>query len=62
MAIVDEDVWPPPLTEEPLVPDPNQKIPYSDMIAGGKSDMRDVIQPTYDAINKEYGLNEKQEK
>jgi len=32
------------------------------MIAGGKSDMRDVIQPTYDAINKEYGLNEKQEK
>ena len=62
MAIVDEDVWPPPLSEEPLVPDPNQKIPYSDMIAGGKSDMRDVIQPTYDAINKEYGLNEKQEK
>ena len=62
MAIVDEDVWPPPLTEEPLVPDPNQKIPYSDMIAGGKSDMRDVIQPTYDAINKEYGLTEKQEK
>ena len=62
MAIVDEDVWPPPLTEEPLVPDPNQKIPYSDMIAGGKSDMKDVIQPTYDAINKEYGLTEKQEK
>ena len=62
MAIVDEDVWPPPVTEEPLVPDPSQRIPYSDMIAGGKSDMRDVIQPTYDAINKEYGLNEKQEK
>jgi ribonuclease Z len=62
MAVVDEDVWPPPLTEEPLVPDPNQRIPYSDMIAGGKSDMRDVIQPVYDEINKEYGLNETQEK
>jgi hypothetical protein len=31
------------------------------MIAGGKYDMRDVIQPTYDEINKEYGLNEKQD-
>jgi ribonuclease Z len=62
MAVVDEDVWPPPLTEEPLIPDPNQRIPYSDMIAGGKSDMRDVIQPVYDEINKEYGLNEEQEK
>jgi ribonuclease Z len=62
MAVVDEDVWPPPLTEEPLIPDPNQRIPYSDMIAGGKSDMKDVIQPVYDEINKEYGLNEKQEK
>jgi hypothetical protein len=27
----------------------------------GKSDMKDVIQPVYDEINKEYGLNEKQE-
>jgi len=62
MAVVDEDVWPPPATDEPLVPDPNQRIPYSDMIAGGKSDMKDVIQPVYDEINKEYGLNEKQEK
>ena len=62
MAVVDEDVWPPPATGEPQVPDPNQRIPYSDMIAGGKSDMKDVIQPTYDKINKEYGLNEKQEK
>jgi hypothetical protein len=31
------------------------------MIAGGKLDVRDVIQPTYDAINKKYGLNEKQD-
>jgi ribonuclease Z len=61
MTIVDEDVWPPPATEKPLVPDPSLRIPYSDMIAGGKYDMRDVIQPTYDEINKEYGLNEKQE-
>ncbi len=26
-------------------------------IVDGKYDMKDVIQPTYDEINKEYGLN-----
>ena len=61
MAIVDEDVWPPAATEKPLMPDPSQRIPYSDFIVSGKSDMRDVIQPVYDEMNKEYGLNEKQE-
>jgi ribonuclease Z len=61
MAVVDEDVWPPPPTEEPLIPDPSLRIPYSEFIAGGRSDMKDVIQPVYDEINKEYGLNEKQE-
>ena len=61
MAIIDEDVWPPPATEKPLVPDPNERIPYSKEIAGGKLDVKDVIQPTYDEINKKYGLNEQQE-
>jgi len=61
MAVVDEDVWPPPATEKPQAPDPSLRIPYSDMIEGGKYDMRDVIQPIYDEINKEYGLNEKQD-
>ena len=60
MAVVDEDVWPPPATEKPLLPDASQRIPYSDMISGGKYDMHDVIQPTYDEINKKYGLSEKQ--
>ncbi len=60
MAIVDEDVWPPPATEKAAVPDPNERIPYSDMIAGGRYDMKDVIQPIYDEINKKYGLKEKQ--
>jgi ribonuclease Z len=61
LAIIDEDVWPPPATEKPQVPDPTIRIPYSDEIAGGRLDVKDVIQPTYDAINKEYGLNEKQD-
>jgi hypothetical protein len=59
--IVDEDVWPPPASGKPQVPDVSLRIPYSDMISGGKSDMRDVIQPTYDEINKQYGLDEKQQ-
>jgi ribonuclease Z len=61
MAVVDEDVWPPPATEKPQVPDPSIRIPYSDLIAGGRLDMKDVIQPTYDEVNKKYGINEKQE-
>ena len=61
MARVDEDVWPPPATEKPQLPDLSQRIPYSDMIDGGRYDMSAVDQPTYDAINEEYGLNEKQE-
>ena len=52
LAKVDEDVWPPPATEKPQLPDPNQRIPYSDMIDGGKLDVKDVIQPIYDEVNK----------
>jgi ribonuclease Z len=62
MAVFDEDVWPPPATEKPQVPDPSQRIPYSKFIAGGKLDMHETIQPVYDEINKQYGLNETQEK
>ncbi|MBW2286590.1 MAG: MBL fold metallo-hydrolase [Deltaproteobacteria bacterium] len=61
MAKIDEDVWPPPATGKPQVPDPSLRVPYSDMIAGGRYDMKDVIQPTYDEVNKKYGLDEKQE-
>jgi len=60
MAAVDEDVWPPQPSEEPLVPDPSLKVPFSDFIANGKYDMKDVIQPVYDEVNKEYDLNVKQ--
>ncbi len=42
------------------MPDPSLMIPYSDMISGGKYDMKDVIQPICDETNKKYGLNEKQ--
>ncbi|NOR80519.1 MAG: hypothetical protein GQ529_06745 [Methyloprofundus sp.] len=61
LAIVDEDVWPPAATEKPQVPDPALRIPYSDWIASGKLDVKDVIQPVYDETNKKYGLNEKQD-
>ncbi|MGI9456858.1 MAG: hypothetical protein ACR2NU_09860, partial [Aeoliella sp.] len=61
MAAVDEDVWPPPATEKPQVPDFSTRIPYSKEIAGGKIDVKDAIQPVYDEINKKYGLEEKQD-
>ena len=46
---------------EGWLPDPKERVPYSNMIAGGRLDVKDVIQPVYDQINKKYGLNEKQE-
>ncbi len=61
MMIVDEDVWPPPATEKPLLPDASQRIANSDMIWSGRYDMSDVIQPIYDEINEQYGLDEKQD-
>jgi len=61
MAVVDEDVWPPQPSQKPQVPDPALQIPFSDFIVNGKYDIKDVIQPAYDEINEEYGLNEKQE-
>ena len=61
LAIIDEDVWPPAATEKPQVPDPAIRIPYSEMISAGKLDVKDVIQPVYDEINKKYGLDEKQD-
>jgi len=61
MAVVDEDVWPPPAIGKPQAPDPSKRVPYSDMIIGGRYDMKDVIQPTYDEVNKKYGLKLKQE-
>ena len=60
-SINDEDVWPLPATDKPQLPDPNLRVPNSKMIAGGRYDMKDVIQSTYDEINKKYGLNEKQD-
>jgi ribonuclease Z len=61
LAVVDEDVWPPPTTEKPQAPDASTRIPYTDMISGGKLDVKDVIQPIYDEINEQYGLDEKQD-
>lgn len=59
MAVVSEEVWPPPASEAPMAPDPSNRIPYSKEILDGKLDVVDVIQPIYDEINKEYDLNEK---
>jgi len=62
MAVVSEEVWPPPASEAPMPPDSSRRIPYSKVILDGKLDVVDVVQPIYDEINKEYGLNEKPDK
>ena len=56
-----EDVWPPQPATKVMPPDPKLRILKSDFINGGKIDVTDVIQPTYDEINKKYGLKEKPE-
>ena len=57
--MVSEEVWPPPASEKPVPPDPSRRIPFSDMINGGRLDVDEVVQPIYDEINKKYGLKEK---
>jgi ribonuclease Z len=59
MAVISEEVWPPPASEKPMPPDTSRRIPFSETIGGGKLDVDDVIQPVYDEINEEYGLSEK---
>ena len=59
MAGVMEDVWPPKPATKVQPPDPKLRIKKSDFIKGGKLDVKDVIQPIYDEINKKYGLQEK---
>jgi len=59
MAVVNEEVWPPPASERPMPPDPTRRIPYSKQILDGKLDVLEVIQPIYDEINEEYGISEK---
>jgi len=61
MAAVNEEVWPPQPTEEPQVPDASLRIPFSDFIGSGKLDVKEVLQPIYDEVNEQYGLDEKQE-
>jgi ribonuclease Z len=61
MAVVNEEVWPPPATAKPMKPDPSRRIPYSTQILSGKLDVKDVIQPIYDEINEQCGTKEKQE-
>ncbi len=41
-----------------MPPDPSRRIPFSGMIAGGRLNVTDVLQPIYDEINEQYGLNE----
>ncbi len=59
MAVVSEEVWPPPASEKPVPPDASRRIPYSKQILDGKLDVKDVLQPIYDEINKKFGLNER---
>ena len=62
MAVVSEEAWPPPASEAPKPPIPSRRIGYSKEIIDGKLDVVDVVQPIYDEINKEYGLDEKSDK
>ncbi len=58
MAVVSEEVWPPPASERPVRPDPSRRIPFSKLIGEGKWDVLDVVQPIYDEVNRKYNLNE----
>jgi ribonuclease Z len=55
MAAIDEDIWPPPPTQQKLPPDRSMTIGFSDYIIGGRVPFAEVVQGLYDEINEEYG-------
>ena len=61
MVVVNEEVWPPPASGKPELPDPSRRIPFTGFIAGGRLDVDAELQPIYDEINKKYGINEQQD-
>ena len=61
MSTVDEEVWPSPAIRPKLPPDTSKMIPFSDFTKSGAVAFPEVVKPIYDEINKDYGLNEKQD-
>jgi ribonuclease Z len=55
VAIVDEHTWTPAMASPAVAPDPNDRVPYSPEIEGGKYDMDDVIRPIYEEASKALG-------
>jgi ribonuclease Z len=57
MAATDEDIWPQPSVTEKLPADPNDKVGFTDFIAGGKLPYPDVVKKVYDLTNEEFGTD-----
>ncbi len=57
MAVIDEDIWPQPPTQQKLQPDFSLRIGFTDFIMSGRVPFADVVKDIYDDINERYGTN-----
>ena len=57
MAVIDEDIWPQPSITEKVPADPKDRVGFSDFIAGGRVDYKEVIKKIYENTNKEFGTD-----
>ena len=56
-AIVNDAAWPTPSPTPPEDPDPSEKTPFSDFIAGGRLDVSETLDPLIDQFKQEQGLD-----
>jgi ribonuclease Z len=58
VALVNEHSWNPPMVTPPVPPDPNDRVPYTPEVEGGRIDMDDVLKPIYEeastALSREF--------
>jgi len=59
MAVVDEDIFPPPAMQKKLTPDMSKAFPPSDFLKSGMETFPEIVGKYYDAINKKYGTDHK---
>jgi len=59
MAVVDEDIFPPPALQKKLPPDMSKAFPPSDFLKSGMETFPEIVGQYYDAMNKKYGTDHK---
>jgi ribonuclease Z len=55
MAVIDEDIWPQPPTQQKIPAELDKRIGFSKEIIGGRVAYPDVVKEMFDEVNEQYG-------